>query len=221
MGSNDWGVMGPDDKNKGKTLLERRAPDDFFQGSRRYYDNALKATVVNVHAGDCFVTDKPDEMAATVLGSCISACVRDPYVNVGGMNHFLLPSSNAQDAESMRFGAFAMEKLINEILKRGGKKERLEVKLFGGGNVIASSALIGTKNIQFVHDYLALEELKVIGEDVGGTWPRKVRYMPYSGRAQVLKLRRDEDYKNVEREEKRYTKSIVKPVVSGGDVELF
>lgn len=212
--------MGEQEANTPSGFKERRAPDDYFGGSRRYFDNALKATVVNVHAGDCFVTDKPDEIAATVLGSCISACIRDPVIRVGGMNHFLLPG-NTQAQDSMRFGAYAMEKLINEILKRGGRRERLEIKLFGGGNVIASSALIGTKNIQFAHEYLAMEELRVVSEDVGGTWPRKVRYIPYSGRAQVLKLRRDEDRKNIQKEEASYSKNIATPTTSTGDVELF
>ena len=198
----------------------RRAPDDYFGGSRRYIDNALGVTVVNVHAGDCFVTDNPDEIAATVLGSCISACIRDPIVQVGGMNHFLLPGHTAEQ-DTMRFGAFAMEKLINEILKRGGRRERLEVKLFGGGNVIASSALIGTKNIEFVHEYLAMEEIPIKGEDVGGTWPRKVRYWPASGKAQVLKLRREEDYANVEKAEKSYTSSVAKAAKGSGDAEIF
>lgn len=198
----------------------RRKPDDYFGGSRRYFDAALGATVVNVHAGDCFVTDNPDEIAATVLGSCISACIRDPIVKVGGMNHFLLPG-NTQEQDTMRFGAFAMEQLINAILKRGGRRERLEIKLFGGGNVIASSALIGTKNIQFVHEYLEMEELRITGEDVGGTWPRKVRYWPVTGKAQMLKLRREEDYKNIQTEETRYTDSVAKTTKKTGSVELF
>ncbi len=198
----------------------RRAPDDYFGGSRRYADNALGVTVVNVHAGDCFVTTQPDEIAATVLGSCISACIRDPVAKVGGMNHFLLPG-NTKEQDTMRFGAFAMEKLINEILKRGGRRERLEVKLFGGGNVIESSALIGTKNIEFVHEYLAMEEIPIAAEDVGGTWPRKVRYWPLSGKAQMLKLRREEDYQNIEKAEKSYTSSVAKAAKGTGDAEMF
>jgi chemotaxis protein CheD len=195
-----------------------RKPDDYFAGSRRYFDSNLNATIVNVHAGDCFVTMQEDEIAATVLGSCISACIRDPIAKVGGMNHFLLPGKT-DAADTMRFGAFAMEQLINEILKRGGRRERLEIKLFGGGNVIKSSALIGTKNIEFVHQYLADEELRILSEDVGDVWPRKVRYQPVTGRAWVLKLRRDEDYKNVEREESAYTSRV--SAKKSGDVELF
>jgi len=196
----------------------KRKPDDFFSGSRRYFDTSLNATMVNVHAGDCFITNKEDEIAATVLGSCISACIRDPIMKVGGMNHFLLPGTTTEQ-DTMRFGAFAMEQLINEVLKRGGRRERLEIKLFGGGNVIQQATEIGTKNIAFARSYLKDEELRVIGEDVGGTWPRKVRYQPFTGRAWVMKLRRDEDYANVRKAEEQYTHKAVQK--DSGAVELF
>jgi chemotaxis protein CheD len=195
-----------------------RKPDDFFSGSRRYFDASMQATMVNVHAGDSFITNQEDEIAATVLGSCISACIRDPIMKVGGMNHFLLPGTTTEQ-DTMRFGAFAMEKLINEILKRGGRRERLEIKLFGGGNVIQQSTAIGTKNIAFARQYLADEELRIISEDVGGTWPRKVRYQPFTGRAWVMKLRRDEDYDNVRKAEERYTRTATQK--NSGAVELF
>ena len=202
------------------SIKDRRNPDYYFTGSRRYFDKSMQATMVNVHAGDCFVTDKEDEIAATVLGSCISACIRDPEIGVGGMNHFLLPGST-NEMDTMRFGAFAMEQLVNEILKRGGAKERLEVKLFGGGNVIKSATQIGTKNINFARGYLRDEEITVIGEDVGGTSPRKVRYQPATGRAWVLKLRREEDFANVEQEESRYKRRFMPENPVEDDVELF
>lgn len=198
-----------------------RQPDDYFEGSRRYLEKKTGLMVVNVHAGDCFITSNPKEVAATVLGSCISACIRDPVAGVGGMNHFLLPSSNTStQSESARFGAYAMEKLINEILKRGGRRERLEAKLFGGGNVIESSALIGDKNAQFAKEYLQLEEIRLLGSDVGGSSPRKVRYYPITGKAMVRKLRRDDDYRNVRREEEGYNRQIATPR-AGNDVDLF
>jgi chemotaxis protein CheD len=202
------------------SIKDRRTPDHYFSGSRRYYDKTMGATLVNVHAGDCFVTDQESEIAATVLGSCISACIRDPEIGVGGMNHFLLPGS-ATEMDTMRFGAFAMEQLINEILKRGGVKERLEVKLFGGGNVIKSATQIGDKNILFARDYLRDEEVTIVGEDVGGTSPRKVRYQPATGRAWVMKLRRSEDYTNVAEEEARYSKQVKQDAPAADDVELF
>lgn len=196
-----------------------RAPDDYFGGSRRFVEGKTGLTIVNVHAGDCFVTQNPDEVAATVLGSCVSACICDPAAKVGGMNHFLLPASRAYDDASARFGAFAMEQLINEILKRGGKRERLEVKLFGGGNVIQSSALIGDLNVAFAIGYVTHEKLKLVGFDIGGNWPRKVRYFPLTGKALVRKLQRADDYQNVEKEERRYKRQIAMPFES--DIELF
>lgn len=198
----------------------RRKKDDYFEGSRRYLEAKTGLTIVNVHAGDCFITDKPDEVAATVLGSCISACITDPQAGVGGMNHFLLPSTGGPNSDSARFGAFAMEQLINEIMKRGGQRHRLQAKLFGGGNVIESSALIGDKNAKFAIDYLKLEEIPVLAMDVGDKWPRKVRYFPHSGKAMVLKLRRDDDYRNVRREEEGYRKQIAKPPLVN-EVDLF
>lgn len=203
-----------------KKSTERRQADSYFEGSRRYEEKKTGLTIVNVHAGDCFVTDKDHEVAATVLGSCISACIRDPIARVGGMNHFLLPATNNTRGDSARFGAFAMEKLINEILKRGGRRERLEAKLFGGGNVIESSALIGDKNAHFALEYLQLEEIKLVSQDVGGKWPRKVRYYPVSGKAMLRKLRRDDDYRHVRVEEETYRNQIAKPVI-GNDVDLF
>lgn len=198
---------------------DRRAKDEYFEGSRRYKEKSTGLFVINVHAGDCYVTNKEDEVAATVLGSCISACIRDPIAGVGGMNHFLLPSGDhTQNSESMRFGAYAMEQLINEILKRGGRRERLEVKIFGGGNVIESSAMVGTRNARFAKDYLQMEEIAVASEDVGGTWPRKVRYFPVSGRAMVMKLKRSDDVSNVRSEEENFSKKITK---RSDDAELF
>lgn len=203
-----------------KSAANRRSPDAYFGGSRRYVETKTGLTVVNVHAGDCFITDKDNEVAATVLGSCIAACIRDPVAKVGGMNHFLLPTTTGAQGDSARFGAFAMEQLINEILKRGGRRERLEAKLFGGGNVIESSALIGDKNAAFAIEYLELEGIRLVGRDVGDKWPRKVRYYPVSGRAMMRKLRRDDDYRNVRREEEGYRSQITKPVI-GNDVDLF
>ena len=148
---------------------DRRRGEAYFSGSRRYREHKTGMIVVNVHAGDCFITNSDEEVAATILGSCVAACIRDPIARVGGMNHFLLPGTTDAQSESARFGAFAMEQLINEILKRGGIKNRLEVKIFGGGNVIESSAMIGDKNAAFARDYLKREGLLIMGEDLGGT----------------------------------------------------
>ena len=199
---------------------ERRKPDEYFGGSRRYVEAKTGLTVVNVHAGDCFVSDNPNDIAATILGSCIAACIHDPIAKIGGMNHFLLPGSERQDSDSARFGAFAMEQLINEIMKRGGVKARMEAKLFGGGNVIKSSALIGDKNAHFATEYLRKEGIKIAGQDIGDVWPRKVRYSPANGKAMMRKLKRDDDFANVQIEEEGYRKQIQAPAM-GNDVDLF
>lgn len=214
-------MNGPDSGNRRKTDGGWVDPSDYFSGSRRFRDNASGEMIVNVHAGDCFVTDKKDEIATTVLGSCIAACIRDPIAKVGGMNHFLLPGNETTQSDSLRFGAFAMEQLINEILKRGGQRERLEIKIFGGGNVIKSSAMIGTKNADFVRDYLRTEGIPIVSEDVGGELPRKVRYYPVTGRAMVRKLQRRDDVEQIAREEVTYKKQIDTPKGGEESVELF
>lgn len=190
---------------------------------RRTFDRNTGLHVVKLFSGDCYVTDKPDHMLVTILGSCVSACIRDPDKKVGGMNHFLLPHLNESHGQSTddstRYGAFAMEKLINEILKLGGQKSRLEVKVFGGGNVIDNSAMIGSKNVSFVKDFLRSEGLKIVSEDLGGNYPRRLHYYPDTGKVMMRQLQRKEDMKIAE-EEKRYAKSLdVKPVE--GDIDLF
>tara|TARA_B100001564_G_C20551202_1_gene629142 strand:- start:286 stop:930 length:645 start_codon:yes stop_codon:yes gene_type:complete len=200
---------------------EHNDEKEYFGGARRYFDANQNITVVNVHAGDCFITDSDEEMATTVLGSCISACVRDPVACVGGMNHFLLPSSKGSDMESTRYGAFAMEQLINEILKRGGKRERLEIKIFGGGNVLRSvtGVTVGDKNIQFIREYLKVEGFTITTEDVGGNQARKVKYYPYTGKAFIKKIERSLDIAAVNEEETKYQKDIASD--EGADDVLF
>jgi len=187
---------------------------------RRYYDEVQECTVIKLFTGGCYVTDQPEELIITILGSCIAACIRDPFAHVGGMNHFLLPGDGyAQDAQSMRFGSFSMEQLINELMKRGARKERLEVKIFGGGNVMAGLSDVGQRNIQFVHQFLRTENIPIVAEDVGGPYPRRVHYAPDTGKVLLRKLRRTDDLA-VATEEQTYLQKISsKP--TGGDVELF
>jgi len=201
----------------------RRVEEDgYFDGSRRYLDKRDGLITVNVHAGDCFVTQSKDEKAVTVLGSCIAACIRDPIARVGGMNHFMLPAAEGEKGQTARFGAYAMEKLINEILKRGGHKSRLEVKIFGGGNVTDSSSHVGDKNCQFVLDYLNNEGMNIAGKDIGGELPRRVHYHVATGKAFVRALKRSEDFSRVRAEEESYRKTVVTKVETPeDDIELF
>jgi chemotaxis protein CheD len=152
-----------------------------------------RGVVTTVHQGDCLISSDTDLTFSTVLGSCISACVRDREARVGGMNHFLLaePPGSARDryGASARYGAFAMEQLINRVLTRGtGKKANLEIKVFGGGLIHGALTDIGAKNIEFVREFLNDEGYVLDKEDVGGTFARRVLFKPHSGRAMVKRL---------------------------------
>ncbi|MCP5361813.1 MAG: chemoreceptor glutamine deamidase CheD [Hyphomicrobiales bacterium] len=193
-----------------RTDTEKTQVGDYYDGVGRYYDQIHEISVVKLFSGDCYVTADRGEMLVTILGSCIAACVRDPVAGVGGMNHFLLPGDTAGGKvldESTRYGAFAMEQLINSIMKLGGKKERLEVKIFGGGNVIQNTSMIGDKNIAFVRQFLKDEGLKAVSEDVGGTFPRRVHYYPDTGKVMVRKLTRKNDMIVVDKE-REYQQSL-------------
>ncbi len=178
--------------------------------------------------GECYVS-KTGEMIVTVLGSCISACIRDRKIGVGGMNHFMLPiqSSHASDARTavnsaLCYGNWAMEFLINEILKQGGIKKNLEVKLFGGGRVLASMSNIdiGARNIAFVTEYLQQEGLYVASKDLGSDHPRKVLYFPDTGSVKLKRLRTQAN-DTIQQREKEYMDSMQKEKPPTGDIELF
>lgn len=167
--------------------------DKQMMSSRSLPPEFDRGVVTTVHQGDCLVSGDTDLTFSTVLGSCISACIRDGVAKVGGMNHFLLaePSGSARDryGVSARYGAFAMEQLINKVLTRGtGQKSNLEIKVFGGGLINNALSDIGAKNIDFVREFLAAEGYVVAKEDVGGAFARRVMFKPHSGRAFVRRL---------------------------------
>ena len=152
-----------------------------------------RGVVTTVHQGECFVSGDAHLAYATVLGSCIAACVRDVVARVGGMNHFLLASQSGSSRDrfgaSARYGAFAMEQLINMVLSRGsGKKANLQIKVFGGGMLNTALTDIGAKNIAFVREFLDNEGYGMASHDLGGAYARKVVFQPSSGRAFVRKL---------------------------------
>jgi len=151
-----------------------------------------RQVLVKVAPGEHFVTTRGDILIATVLGSCVSACIRDPAAGVGGMNHFMLPSSESgawsTDMGSLRFGNFAMERLINEIIKRGGQRSRMEIKVFGGADVLGTSAPIGYRNADFVEWYLRSEGMPLVAQQLRGHSARRLHYDPVSGRARVLEI---------------------------------
>ena len=187
-----------------------------------------RGVVTTVHQGDCLVSSETDLTFSTVLGSCISACVRDRVANVGGMNHFLLAeqSGSARDryGASARYGAFAMEQLINKVLTRGtGKKSNIEIKVFGGGKINAALDDVGAKNVEFVRDFLANEGYEMVKEDLGGTYARRVMFKPASGRAFIKRLDNTANA-SIAKEELAVAASrraiVTKPVVED-DIELF
>lgn len=196
-----------------------------FEHINRYWDKIGNTIAAKILPGELYVT-KIDEIITTVLGSCISACVRDPIAGVGGMNHFMLPISkdmsllDDKTSSSARYGNFAMEQLINEILKNGGQRHNLEVKLFGGGRVLANMTNVGKRNIEFALEYVQVEGLKLIAEDIGDIYPRKVQYHPLTGKARMKKLRSMHNRTVVDRE-KAYMQKIDQPEVVAGDIELF
>ena len=176
--------------------------------------------------GEYYVTNQ-DEIITTVLGSCVSACVRDRVFGIGGMNHFMLPVSNGGGwagrddivGSANRYGNFAMEHMINDILKHGGHRRNLEVKVFGGGQIIDSMGSIGIRNIEFIRCYLRTEGLPVLAEDLGDTYPRKIVYYPSSGRVRMKKLK-DLHNDTLLQRERAYRRDLEQSPVEG-EVELF
>jgi len=200
-----------------------------FDKIQRFWDPALAHWNAKILPGEYYVT-RNDEVITTVLGSCISACIRDPHANVGGMNHFMLPEdSSSGDGNrwldpvaglATRYGSHAMESLINELLKLGASRNRFEIKLFGAGRILASVTDVGARNIEFVHEYLKTEGFRALAEDLGDIYPRRVAYFPTSGKVKVRRLRPLEATAIAERERK-YLTDIGSGASQGGDVELF
>ncbi|NOZ67030.1 MAG: chemoreceptor glutamine deamidase CheD [Alphaproteobacteria bacterium] len=200
---------------KGKDIpwTERRSRDVFddIPAGSCYFDQKLGRTIHKINEGGFCVLSRSDHVIMTTLGSCIAVCMYDPVMQVGGMNHFLLPEekNNAdKNTYNMRYGNHAMEVLLNEILKRGGQKERLVLKAFGGGNVLSLTANIGSHNQQFLKQYIADEGLVLDMCDLGGDFPRRLAFYPSSGNAYVKILRRVSDLDIHSREETYRQKAV-------------
>lgn len=189
-----------------------------------YYDRTFDRDAAKILPGEYYYTGK-DMLIVTVLGSCVSACIRDRVTGVGGMNHFMLPDGGG-DADSpisasARYGTYAMEILINDLLKAGARRENLEAKVFGGGNVLSgfTSINVGERNAQFVRNFLKVENIRIVAEDLNDIHPRKVYYFPRTGKVLVKKLRQLNNNTLVNREQD-YANRLQSGGVSG-DVELF
>lgn len=189
-----------------------------------YFDRTFEIEAAKIMPGEYFATGR-DMVLVTVLGSCVAACIRDRTSGIGGMNHFMLPESGQDQnnplSSSARYGTYAMEMLINQLTKLGAKRQNLEAKLFGGGNVLRgfTVANVGERNAQFALDYLATEGIKVVAQDLLDIHPRKVYYFPATGKVMVKKLRRVHNDTIVARE-KEYNSRLVYSKMEG-EIELF
>ena len=182
------------------------------------------AHAVRVLPGETYTTSRKDEAIVTVLGSCVAACIRDPRTGLGGMNHFMLPESatgkwGEELSAAMRYGNFAMEALINAVLKSGCSRPDLEIKLFGGANFTSGTIMIGQKNADFALRYLKEEGLRVAASDLGGGYGRRIHYHPASGKVARLFLK-GAGKDQVAAEERRYGAQLRKMPIDG-DVQLF
>ncbi len=206
-----------------------KAPLPSFLKIKRFYDPERQITMAKILPGEYYVT-REAEAISTVLGSCISACIWDENRLIGGMNHFMLPlrgidhsKSQWEDHDSYccRYGVWAMECLINEIIKYGGKRETMRVKIFGGGNIIQDmSSLIGEQNIEFAKEYISNESLPIVGSDIGGPWPRKIIFYPATGKVLVKRLQSMHN-DTIQLREIQYQSAIVEPENEQTDIELF
>ena len=200
------------------------ADDDVLSehiATNRYFDRVLGVQAVKVLPGEYFVTTS-DMVLVTVLGSCVSACLRDRDKGIGGMNHFMLPEGGGdQVAGSARYGGFAMEVLVNHLLKLGARRSSLEAKVFGGGAVMSSltQSQVGERNAQFVLDYLKTEGIPIVARDLLDIYPRKLYYFAYSGRVLMKKLIHVAN-DTLARREREYAQRLRGTEIAG-DVELF
>lgn len=186
-----------------------------------YYDPHFQSDGVKVLPGEYFVSNE-NLVIVTVLGSCIAACLWDTRMRVGGMNHFMLPDSDASDS-SGRYGSYAMELLINEMLKLGARRETMQAKIFGGGQVMHNftSINIGERNTAFVRQYLQTERIPIISEDVLDIYPRKVVFFPVTGKAMVKRLAHAHPDSLVAQESVRGNAVALAQSTAGGSVDLF
>jgi chemotaxis protein CheD len=186
-----------------------------------FFDAHFRNDAVKVLPGEYFVHDE-DILITTTLGSCIAACLWDRHRRIGGMNHFMLPEGSGGGGDAGRYGSYAMELLINEMFKRGASRSTLEAKVFGGGAVISgmNSINIGERNTRFVLDYLRTERIAVVSKDVMDVYPRKVCYLPASGKAMVKRLVSTNTQALVA-QERAAAQAAAPAVTRGGSVDLF
>jgi chemotaxis protein CheD len=192
--------------------------------SNLYYDGSFGCQAAKILPGEYYVTAS-DMVLVTVLGSCVSACIRDTGAGIGGLNHFMLPDTGQDPSHplsnSARYGTHAMELLINQLIKLGARRSHLEAKVFGGGNVLRGMTVtdVGARNAAFVLGYLATEEIRIAAKDLVDVFPRKIYFFPHSGRVLVKKLKTLHNRTILEREQE-YRGRLSREEVAG-DIDLF
>jgi chemotaxis protein CheD len=190
----------------------------------RYYDRHLQHQVVKILPGEFYATTE-DTTIVTVLGSCVAVCLRDHKECIGGMNHFLLPTDGSPSisslSESARYGVFAMELLVNQMLKLGADKRRLEAKVFGGANVLNgfTGVSVGERNAEFILDYLDTEDIPLLAEDLLGIYPRKVYFSPDSGKVEVKRIKTMHNNSIIDRDSEYRMR--IRHAPKSGEVDLF
>src|SRR5262245_16056357 len=196
----------------------RAAPRSPGEASFVFWDANFKNDAVKVLPGEFYVSEE-DILIATTLGSCIAACLWDRERRIGGMNHFMLPEGSG---DSGRYGSYAMELLINQMMKRGAARSNMEAKVFGGGAVIASmtSINVGERNTQFVLDYLRTERIPVVSKDVLDTCARKVCLLPAGGKVLVKRLA-PSNPAALAAQERVAAEKAAPQATGGGSVDLF
>ena len=189
-----------------------------------YYDRTFDCDAAKILPGEYYYTGK-NMLIVTVLGSCVSACIRDRITGLGGMNHFMLPDGGGDAGSpvsaSMRYGTYAMEVLINDLLKAGARRENLEAKVFGGGAVLRgfTAMNVGERNAAFVTQFLKTERIPVLASDLNDVYPRKVYFFPKTGKVLVKKLMQTQNDTLAKRELDYAKRLKVEPV--GGAIDLF
>lgn len=199
----------------------KRQPRHVGEASFFYFDPHFQHNTAKVLPGEYFVS-REDLAIVTVLGSCIAACLWDRFMRVGGMNHFMLPEGDSSDA-SGRYGSYAMELLINEMLKLGARRESMQAKIFGGGQVMHNFTTmnVGERNTAFVTEYLQTERIPIVSEDVLDIYPRKVVFFPATGKAMVKRLAHAHPEELALQERTRGNAAVVARNTAGGSVDLF
>jgi chemotaxis protein CheD len=186
-----------------------------------YRDRHFDIDAAKIGPGEYYITQR-DMVIVTVLGSCVSACMRDPVAKVGGMNHFMLPDRDVEGplSASARYGAYAMEVLINQLFALGARRERLEAKVFGAARVLPGMSDIGERNAAFAIDYLKRESIRVVAEDLGNNEPCKIYFFPQTGRVMLKRLKSLRNDTIVQRE-RDYARRLEKISGGAGSADLF